>query len=97
MEELQTLTEEQKDRAKLVFNYLSRRINQQLDRFSEKMIEINWKFDEKMMEGSSVKELNTQTMDFIKEFEKNEDMRNTNYYLNGADFEVMEKSAFIDN
>ena len=49
------------------------------------------------MEGSSVKELNTQTMDFIKEFEKNEDMRNTNYYLNGADFEVMEKSAFIDN
>lgn len=97
VEELQTLTEEQKDRAKLVFNYLSRRINQQLDRFSEKMIEINWKFDEKMMEGSSVKELNTQTMGFIKEFEKNEDMRNTNYYLNGADFEVMEKSAFIDN
>ena len=78
------LTEEQKDTAKLVFTYLSRRINQKLDAFSKKLIEINWKFDAEMMAGGSVKDLNTEAMNFVKEYGK--DVKKTNYYLKGNCF-----------
>ena len=78
------LTEEQKDTAKLVFTYLSRRINQKLDAFSKKLIEINWKFDAEMMAGGSVKDLNTEAKNFVKEYGK--DVKKTNYYLKGNCF-----------
>jgi len=80
------MTEEQKNMARLVFTYLSRRINQKPDAFSEKLIEINWKFDTEMMAGRSVKDLNTETMNFVTEYGKREDIRKTNYYLMGNCF-----------
>lgn len=77
------MTEVQKNTAKLVFTYLSKRINQNLDDFSKKMIEINWRFDTEMMAGRSVQDLNTETIEFITEYSKLKDIRETNYYITG--------------
>ena len=81
--EIKPMTEEQMRTAKLVFTYLSRRINQDLDEFSEKMIALNWKFDAEMMAGNSVKNLNSETISFISDYSKEKNIKETKWYQNG--------------
>ena len=83
--EIEPMTEEQTRIAKMVFTYLSHRINQNLDTFSEKMIALNWKFDAEMMAGNSVKNLNSETMNFISDYRKEQNIKETKWYQNGQE------------
>lgn len=83
--EIGTLSEEQKNTAKLVFAYLNGKTNQNLDDFGQKMVEWNWKFDTVFMDGQSVKNLNTETLNYIREYGSREDVRKTDYYKAGLE------------
>ncbi len=80
---IEPMTKEQTDTAKIIFTYLSGRINRDLDSFSEDMIAWNWKFDAEMMAGHSVRELNSQVMQFIMKYCETNDIKNTKWYRNG--------------
>lgn len=77
------LSEKQKDTAKKVFCYLSGKMRTDPDAFSGKMTELTWKFDTELMEGNSVKALNTEALYFVKDYGKQEDIRKTDYYRLG--------------
>ncbi len=83
---LKPLTEEQIRTAKQIFTYLSHMTYQDMDDFSTKMTEFNWKFDSLLMEGKSVKSLNNEALKFVENFEKQENIRETDFYKTGINY-----------
>lgn len=80
------LSEEQVETAKLIFTYLSHRTYKDMDSFSEKLTELNWKFDTCLMAGEPVESLNNEALSFVKDYEKQENIKETNYYKTGKKY-----------
>lgn len=83
---LEPLTEEQTKTAKLVFTYLSRRTCRDLDSFSKKLTELNWKFDTCLMAGESVERLNNEALSFVEDVEKQGNIKESDYYKTGKKY-----------
>ena len=81
---LEELSEEQKKTAELIFACQNRRKLPTADKFNEKMTELNWKFDEEILAGKSVKDLNSETLNWIEEYCRKHDIRKSDYYLAGS-------------
>lgn len=78
------LTDEQKKIAKLIFACQNQRKLLTDDIFTQEMTVRNWNIDTEVLKGKSAEELNTQTLQWIKEYSDKFDLKETDYYKAGC-------------
>lgn len=84
IQNLEPLTEEQKNTAKLVFTCFNRRKEVEKDSFATKMTEVIWKMDTAYMAGESLKKLNSEVLSYIDKEMSVEKLKQTDYYQGGC-------------
>lgn len=87
IQNVEPLTEEQKEKAKLIFTCQNRRKEVEKDSFATKMTEYIWKMDTDYMAGESLKKLNGEALEYIDKEVAVEELLQTDYYKGGLEAE----------
>ena len=83
VQNIQPLTEKQKNMAKLVFTCQSRRKEVEKDAMASKMTDLIWKMDTEYMAGKSLKQLNAEALRYLRTEVSIEDLIQSDYYKKG--------------
>lgn len=87
IQNVEPLTEEQKEMAKLIFTCQNRRKEVEKDSFATKMTEYIWKMDTAYMAGESMKKWNSEVLAYIDKEVSAEELKQTDYYKGGLEEE----------